>query len=88
MDPENKVFIDSLKFAYTVDKIMSPYISWREMQAIFRQEFDKFKIDLQSADVTLKTVQERINDKIDKDKIFHTNFINNPLRVILCGVEG
>ena len=66
MDPENKVFIDSLKFAYTVDKIMSPYISWRIMQDIFGQEFDKFKLDLQSAEVTLKAIQDRINEKIDK----------------------
>lgn len=67
LNPENKVFIDSLKYAYTVDKIMSPYISWREMQNVFREEFDRFKIGDQSAVNTLKAIEKRINRTINRN---------------------
>ncbi|MDD5066818.1 MAG: sugar ABC transporter substrate-binding protein [bacterium] len=64
MNPENKVFVDSLDYAYTVDKIMTPYVTWREMQTILREEFDKFILDQQNSVNTLMAIDSRINEKI------------------------
>ncbi len=64
LNPENKVFIESLKYAYTVDKVMSPYINWREQQVIFNQEFGKFILNKTSAEETLKNIEERVNTSI------------------------
>lgn len=66
LDPENRVFVDSLSFAYTVDMIMTPYLTWREMQTIFNREFDRFLLDQQDARQTLISIEKEINRAIAK----------------------
>lgn len=67
MKPEHSVYIDSLNFAYTVDKVISPYLPWRQMQRILNEEFDKFIIDKQTPEETLKNVEKRINSIIKEN---------------------
>ncbi|MBN1898293.1 MAG: sugar ABC transporter substrate-binding protein [Spirochaetes bacterium] len=67
MNPENKVYTDSLSFSYTVDKVMSPYIPWRQMQRIINEEFDKFIYGKVGAQKTLKNIEDRINSTINEN---------------------
>jgi len=67
MNPENKVYIDSLSYAYTVDKVMSPYIPWRQMGRIINEEFDKFMLNKQTAEQALKNIKDRINSTIKEN---------------------
>ncbi len=67
LNPENRVYVNSLKYAYTVDKVMSPYLPWSQLQRIIREEFDKFVINQQSGSDTLKNVQDRINKAIEEN---------------------
>ncbi len=65
--PDNKVFIDSLKYAYTSDKVMSPYISWSLMNNIMNEEFEKYLLNKESGKDALANIQKRIQKAIDEN---------------------
>jgi len=63
-DKYNKIFIDSLPYAYPMKEIMSPLVPWDQMNKIIHEELEKYFIDKQNVNKMLKNMENRINKAI------------------------
>ncbi|MBN2189681.1 MAG: sugar ABC transporter substrate-binding protein [Candidatus Aureabacteria bacterium] len=61
---DNKVFIDSIGYAYPPKKYTSPFIPWNLFNRVLMENFDKFTLGEASAEETLQNIEDRLNDII------------------------
>ncbi|GEM_PF-3597018 len=65
-NPENRVFIDSIAYSYSLKNMMSPYIPWNRVNSVIKDQMDLFLMDKQDAVTSLRNVENFINKIIEE----------------------
>ncbi|MCD6219128.1 sugar ABC transporter substrate-binding protein [Candidatus Calescamantes bacterium] len=60
----NEVYLKSLEYAYSRASLVHPKIPYEEMKHLIEMELEKFYLDKQTAEETLKNIEDKLNRRI------------------------